>query len=200
MVSPTQWTWVRVNSGGWWWTGRLGVLQSTGSQRVGREWTTELNWNILLVQAIHDDKKNLVSWFTKWKSFLLMNCIHVPLHQGITWEEPQSLYGILGNMRMLSFSNRGWIDHFRKRTYLHIYCVQESLGRERKWKSVSPVWLLATSWTIQSMESPGQNTGVGSLSLLQGIFPTQGGNPGLPNYRRILYKLGYQGSPGNWYL
>ena len=43
--------------------------------------------------------------------------------------------------------------------------------------------------------SPGQNTGVGSLSLLQGIFPTQGLNLGLPHCRRILYLLGYQGSP-----
>ena len=39
--------------------------------------------------------------------------------------------------------------------------------------------------------SPGENTGVGSLSLLQGIFPTQGSNPGLPHSRQILYK----GSP-----
>ena len=43
--------------------------------------------------------------------------------------------------------------------------------------------------------SPGQNTGVGSLSLLQGIFPTQGLNPGLPHYRQILYQLSHQGSP-----
>ena len=43
--------------------------------------------------------------------------------------------------------------------------------------------------------SPGQNTGMGSLSLLQGIFPTQGSNPGLPHCRRILYQLSYQGSP-----
>ena len=43
--------------------------------------------------------------------------------------------------------------------------------------------------------SPGQNTGVGSLSLLQGIFPTQGLNPGLPLCRRILYQLSHKGSP-----
>ena len=42
--------------------------------------------------------------------------------------------------------------------------------------------------------SPGQNTGVGSLSLLQGIFPTQGSNPGLLYCRQILYQLSYQGS------
>ena len=43
--------------------------------------------------------------------------------------------------------------------------------------------------------SPGQNTGVGSLSLLQGIFPIQGSNPGLPHCRQILYQLSHQGSP-----
>ena len=43
--------------------------------------------------------------------------------------------------------------------------------------------------------SPGQNTGVGSLSLLQGIFPNQGSNPGLPHCRRILYQLSHKGSP-----
>ena len=43
--------------------------------------------------------------------------------------------------------------------------------------------------------SPGQNNGVGSLSLLQGIFPSQGSNPGLPHCRQILYQLSHQGSP-----
>ena len=43
--------------------------------------------------------------------------------------------------------------------------------------------------------SPGQNTGVGSLSLLQGIFPTQGSNPGLPHCRQTLYQLSHKGSP-----
>ena len=43
--------------------------------------------------------------------------------------------------------------------------------------------------------SPGQNTGVGSLFLLRGIFPTRGSNPGLQNYRRILYQLSHNGSP-----
>ena len=43
--------------------------------------------------------------------------------------------------------------------------------------------------------SPGQNTGVGSLSLLQGIFPTQGSNPGLPHCRWLLNQLSQKGSP-----
>ena len=44
MASPTQWTWVWVGSGSWWWTGKPGGLQSTGLQRVGHNWETELNW------------------------------------------------------------------------------------------------------------------------------------------------------------
>ena len=47
MASPTQWTWVWVNSRSWWWTGRPGMLQSMGSQRVGHDWATELNWTCL---------------------------------------------------------------------------------------------------------------------------------------------------------
>ena len=43
--------------------------------------------------------------------------------------------------------------------------------------------------------SPGQNTGVGSHSLLQGIFPTLGSNPGLPHCKWILYQLSHKGSP-----
>ena len=44
MASLTRWTWVWVNSGSWWWTGRPGVLLFMGSQRVGHDWATELNW------------------------------------------------------------------------------------------------------------------------------------------------------------
>ena len=54
--------------------------------------------------------------------------------------------------------------------------------------SLQPYWL-CSPWN-----SPGQNTGVGSLSLPQGIFPTQGSNPGLPHCRQILFQLSYQWS------
>ena len=48
MASPTQWMWVWVNSGSWWWTGRPGVLRFMGSQRVGHDWATELNWCVYI--------------------------------------------------------------------------------------------------------------------------------------------------------
>ena len=46
MASLTQWTWVWASSGSWWWTGKPGVLQSMGVQRVGHNSGTELNWYI----------------------------------------------------------------------------------------------------------------------------------------------------------
>ena len=74
------------------------------------------------------------------------------------------------------------------------------------------VWFLRNCWLLFScsvmpnslqshglyspFNSPGQNTGVGRLSLLQGISPTQGLNPGLPQCKQILYQLSHKGSPG----
>ena len=47
MASPIQWTWIWVDSRSWWWTGRLGMLQSMALQRIGHDWATELNWTEL---------------------------------------------------------------------------------------------------------------------------------------------------------
>ena len=44
MVSPTRWIWIWASSGSWWQTGKPGVFQSMGSQRVRHDWVTELNW------------------------------------------------------------------------------------------------------------------------------------------------------------
>ena len=51
MASPTRWTWVWVNSGSWWWTGRPGVLWFMGLQRVGHDWATDLNWKLSIDSA-----------------------------------------------------------------------------------------------------------------------------------------------------
>ena len=48
MASLTWWTWVWVNSRSWWWTGKIGMLQSTGSQRVRHDWATELTNELTL--------------------------------------------------------------------------------------------------------------------------------------------------------
>ena len=60
---------------------------------------------------------------------------------------------------------------------------------------VAQLCLILSNLTDYCMEFSRQNTGVGSPSPLQGIFPIQGSNPGLPNCRQILYQLSHQGSP-----
>ena len=64
MASLTQWMWVWVNSGSWWWTGRPGALRFMGSQRVGHDWVTELNTGNL-VPGFGETKINR-AWF--WPS------------------------------------------------------------------------------------------------------------------------------------
>ena len=73
MASLTQWTWVWVNSGSWWWTGRPGVLQFMGSQRVRHDWATELNWTELF-KTEKDKIKAGIDWYSlDW--FLFANSI-----------------------------------------------------------------------------------------------------------------------------
>ena len=54
MASPSRWAWFWVNSGSWWWTGRPGMLQSMGSQRVGHDWVNELNWTELKGKGVKE--------------------------------------------------------------------------------------------------------------------------------------------------
>ena len=114
MESPTQWTWVWVNSGSWWWTGSLVVLPSIGLQ----------SWSWL-------------SDSSEWKAV-----------------------GIFIELLKVKVAH-------------------------------SCPTLCDSPWN-----SPGQNIGVGSLCLLQQIFPTQELNQGLLHCRQILYQLNYQGSHG----
>ena len=62
MASVTQWIWVWVDSGSWWWTGRPGVLWSMGSQRVGHNWATELNWT----EGVSKTLKSPAVWPDSW--------------------------------------------------------------------------------------------------------------------------------------
>ena len=90
-------------------------------------------------------------------------------------------------------------DELPRRTWRPLKCI---LPRERKWRCplLSCVWLSATPWTAAgqaplSMGLSRQECWSALPSLLQGIFPTRGLNPGLPQWRQILYHLSRQGSP-----
>ena len=67
MVSPAWWTWVWASSRSWWWTGKPGVLQFMGSQRVGHDWATELNWIFHCVYV----PQLLYPFICRWASQLL---------------------------------------------------------------------------------------------------------------------------------
>ena len=67
MASLTQWAWVWVNSGSWWWTGRPGVLQFMGSQRVGHDWATELNWTTVLRLNVKKARIMASGLITAWQ-------------------------------------------------------------------------------------------------------------------------------------
>ena len=80
MASLTQWTWVSVNSGSWWWTGRPGVLWFMGWQRVGHDWATDLIWS--------DDMYVFFIWIN-WEEIAILAIIlacfsiswsHIPLY------------------------------------------------------------------------------------------------------------------------
>ena len=68
MASSIPWTWVWASSGSWWWTGKPRVMQSMESQRVGHDWATELNWNILcLLPQTRDYKLGLMEYYSAIK-------------------------------------------------------------------------------------------------------------------------------------
>ena len=65
MASPTRWGWVWVNSGSWWWTGRPGVLQFMGLQRVWHDWATELtDWQVMYADCICPFLISLINLWT----------------------------------------------------------------------------------------------------------------------------------------
>ena len=69
MASPTQWTWVWVDSRSLWWTGKPGVLWFMGSQRIRHDWATELNWSTSSVLC-YSFMLGLLGW---WKKFTWIN-------------------------------------------------------------------------------------------------------------------------------
>ena len=66
IVSPTWWTWVWASSGSWWRTGKPGVLHSMGSQRVGHDWVTELNWIEISFQVWNSLYSLNFAWDPGW--------------------------------------------------------------------------------------------------------------------------------------
>ena len=85
MASPTQWTLVWVDSKSWCWTGRPGMLQPMGSQRVGHDWVTELNW------TSHTHTHTHTHTWSIPESLMKPKFSGLPVHFLITTSERKSL-------------------------------------------------------------------------------------------------------------
>ena len=113
------------------------------------------------------------------------------------WNSPGQITGVgicclLQRIFLTQRSNRGLL-HCRR--ILHQLRYQGSPEVKVKVTQLCPIFCKPVDCSLLcSWNSLGKNTGVGSRSLLQGIFPTQGSNPGLPYCRQILYRLSHQGS------
>ena len=77
MASLTRWTWVWVNSGSWWWTGRPGMLRFMGSQTVGHDWAIELNWTGMLLgsQDLTFSTRDLNLCHRLWRLSTMMSSV-----------------------------------------------------------------------------------------------------------------------------
>ena len=128
MASPTRWAWVWASSRSWRWIGKPGVLLSMGSQRVGHNWASELNFK----------KINLFS-----------SCCFILIKLDS------------------AFSGHEEINGF-------------GFQHEVKWKSLSPVWLFTTPWTIQSMEFSRPEYRSGQLFPSPRDLPNPGIEPRFP--------------------
>ena len=73
MPSPTRWTWVWVISRSWWWTGRPDMLRFMGSQRVGHNWETELNWTEWKLKKIINYQRVISMTSIWWTYFTIIN-------------------------------------------------------------------------------------------------------------------------------
>ena len=106
MASPIQWTWVWVNSESWWWTGRSGMLQFMGSQRVGHDWATELNWSVSCI--------NLKIHFlpTTSRASCWGSSMEIDVSLGVSRQNPQAAsivqHGHLGHGSPLPLKNWQW--------------------------------------------------------------------------------------------
>ena len=141
-----------------------------------------------------DRNRNNQKWRAGW-----VNCVPVSIQWSAMWSPT------------IKWLNTSWLQK-KKKEALGVACgghpEKEPEGSNfwlPKWKLLSRVWLFVTPWTAarQVPLSTGcsrQEYWGGEFSLLQGIFPTQGSNTGLPHCRRILYQLNHHGSMSAWLL
>ena len=127
MASPTRWTWVWVNSGSWWWTGRPGVLQSMGSQRFRHNWATELKWTLPILPYLGSKPQNYYSVIL-WtpKAMFLKGCYYIP--GGPRWLCSLTLFDVLKARYLFYFIT----FHISITYMMNSFTKQKHTNRHRK--------------------------------------------------------------------
>ena len=127
MASLTQWTWVWVSSGSWSSTGKAGMMQSMGSQRVGHNWATELNWtdglscgHVWLWKLNCKEGRMLKNWYL-W-TVVLKKTLRVP------WIARRSKQSILREIN-LGYSLEGLMLKLRFQYFGHLMWTADSLEK-----------------------------------------------------------------------
>ena len=135
--------------------------------------------------------KNLLQFFVTHtvKGFGIVNKAEVDVCLELSWffDDPADVGNLISGSSAFSRFTYCWSLTWRILNITSLACESESCSVMSN--SLRPLGLYSP-WN-----SLGQNTGVGSLSFLQGIFPTQGSNSGLLHCRQILYQLSHKGSP-----
>ena len=121
IASPTQWTWVWTSSRSWWWTGRSGVLWFMGSQRVGHNWTTELNWSHRYEMSNLWYNKFPCEWEKKNKNqYELLASPQNGNTSGLRWQRNMWIWKLTQKSVWKLFRNR---RHLRKKCHPRIQCA-----------------------------------------------------------------------------
>ena len=113
MASLTQWTWVWVGSNSWWWTGRPGVLQSVGLERIGHDWATELNIVVVVFSQLSCDWLFETSRTTVLQASLSFQYLPEVAQTHVSWVSDTMLHYEWINQRVFEFLFSGPALHVK---------------------------------------------------------------------------------------
>ena len=167
MASPTRWTWVWVNSGSWWWTGRPGMQRSMESQRVGHDWATELKWINLLLNILTSSSPSLhFSCSFPLHYYQHLQCLS---SQFQAFCLQQHLFILISPFHIPSFSSTSHLLVPLNCNHLSIKCLPpmretwvRSLGREDPLEKGMATHSSILAWRIPWTEEPGRLQFTGS--------------------------------------